>query len=148
MHPYDQTISPERKKSSSNLGPFRRRTKEKLDTSDLQPVQSNEERRFSEVTRPESAPGPSAQEPLSPVKENGTAAEEPPPSQAGLGLMNGTEPSGDSKLPEPLLPSPPPVNRSSMVEFPTSKPATDGQGFSVPPPATDPITLAEQEAAL
>lgn len=149
VHPYDQALSPEKKKSTSNLSPFRRRTKEKLDSADLEPVQSLEERRLSEVARPGSGSASGAPQlgPLPSVIENGTSAEETAISQAGLGLVNGAETSSAPKLQEPLVPIPSPVKRSSMVE-PFSKPATDGQGFSVPPPATDPITLAEQEAAL
>lgn len=148
-HPYDQALSPEKKRSTPNLSPFRRKTKDKLESTDLEPVQSLDERRLSEVTTPgsRSATGAPQLEPLPSVTENGAAAEPTSTSQAGLGLVNGADTSSAPKLQDPLVPMPSPVNRSSMVE-PFSKPTTDGQGFSVPPPATDPITLAEQEAAL
>jgi len=148
MHPYDQAGSPERKKSSSNLGPFKRRHKEKAEPSDPTPIQSLEDRSISETARPDSEPTRSAvRETLPVVKENGVTGEESSTSQIGSGLVNGAESSSGSKLQEPLQPTPAP-DRKSSAEIP-SKPATDGQGFSIPPiAATDPITLAEQEAAL
>ena len=149
MHPYDHAASPDRKKSSSNLGPFKRRNKEKAEASDMPPARSVEDRNTPETARPGSEPAPSAtREPLPAVKENGTAAEEPSTSPAGKSLVNGAASSSGSKLQEPLQPTPA-ADRNSVTETSSSKPTTDGQGFSIPPiAATDPITLAEQEAAL
>ena len=146
--PYDQSISEERKKSSPSLGPFKRKQKEKevRRPAEVQPSQPLNERRLSQITRPDSQSAPSIpSEPVPPAKTNGTTEEETPAALTGLGLVNGAE---TPKPQEPLQPTPSTADRPLSSTDIAPKPAADGQGFSVPPVANDPITQAEQEAAL
>jgi hypothetical protein len=149
--PYDHSAVEERKKSSSNLGPFKRKNKEKeaRRTAEVQTTQSPNERRLSEVTRPDSQSAPSIpSESVPPIKTNGTAEKESSSAPSGLDLVNGTDTPSSPKLQEPLQPTPSTAERPiSSIDI-TPKPTTDGEGFSIPPAANDPITQAEQEAAL
>ena len=149
--PYDHSTMEERKKSSSNLGPFKRKNKEKeaRKPAEVQPTQSPNDRRLSEPTRSGSQSAPSIpSEPVPPVKTNGTADKESSATRSGLGLVNGTEPPSSPKLQEPLQPTPSASDRPISGIDIAPKPATDGEGFSIPPAANDPITQAVQEAAL
>lgn len=149
--PYDHSAAEERKKSSSNLGPFKRKNKEKEARrhTEVQPTQSPDERRLSEATRPGSQSAPSIpSESVPPIKTNGTAEKESSTTRSGLGLVNGTEVPSSPKLQEPLQPTPSTSDRPVSGIDIAPKPDTDGEGFSIPPAANDPITQAEQEAAL
>src|SRR2546430_4742456 len=100
-------------------------------------------------TRPGSQSAPSIpSEPVPPIRTNGTTEKESPAVRSGLGLVNGTEAPSSPKLQEPLRPTPSTTDRPVSGIDIAPKPATDGEGFSIPPAANDPITQAEQEAAL
>jgi hypothetical protein len=116
-HPYGQSFSPERKKSSSNLNsstfsPFKKRSKEKHATMDFRAPPSPNARRLSEsVARTGSQaseaiassqidrPRPSSAQP------NGTSPEGAVEGGASLGLVNGAQSLTTPQLPEPLQPT-------------------------------------------
>ncbi|KAF2421828.1 hypothetical protein EJ08DRAFT_690123, partial [Tothia fuscella] len=139
MHPYGQSLdSPERKKSSSNLGSALGRFGRKESHQNLERTLSPP----SSARRPSSGPGESPRPSDSappPILEressdhpNGVVPETNGQAGFALSLVNGT-PSGDSQNGKPL---------SKSVQ-----PKQDDEGFSVPSASSDPIQQALDEAA-
>jgi hypothetical protein len=143
-HPYQQNVSPERKKSSNNIGSAFGRFRpshQQIGEQHLSPPPTG--RTFSsdgpESPRASNEPVPNLERIASFTSDraNGTPLQSVSETNGSTGLTNGATGS-HSALPEPLIPSAPASS---------SEPPKDAEGFSLPSSSIDPIQQAMNEAA-
>lgn len=145
IHPYQQNASPERKKSSNNIGSAFgrfRQSHQQIGEQHLSPPPTG--RTFSsdgpESPRASNEPPPNLERVASYTSDraNGTPLQSVAETNGSTGLTNGAASGSHSALPQPLMPSAP---------ISSSEPPKDDEGFSLPSTSIDPIQQAINEAA-
>jgi hypothetical protein len=143
-HPYQQNVSPERKKSSNNIGSAFvrfRQSHQQIGESHLSPPPTG--RTLSsdrpDSPRPSNEPVPNLERIASSTSDrpNGTILPSVSETNGNPGLTNGASGSHPG-LPEPLMPSAP----TSSLE-----PPKDAEGFSLRSSSNDPIQQIIDEVA-